>query len=142
MKSLHMYLRELKLGKRTAFEGLTMFSLERPADRALEYLTLDEALHRGLAQVSEISDSGRVSELAFSNIGDLPVLILDGEELVGAKQNRTVNLTILAPARATTSIPVSCVEAGRCSVLFSEVEREGAPAGAESPLTEAGTGTR
>jgi hypothetical protein len=26
------------------------------------------------------------------------VLLLDGEELVGAKQNRVLNLTVLAPA--------------------------------------------
>jgi hypothetical protein len=38
---------------------------------------------------------------------------MDGEELVGAKQNRTVNLTILVPAKAEVEIPVTCVEAGR-----------------------------
>ena len=41
------------------------------------------------------------------------MLLLDGEELVGAKQNRVLNLTILAPARQAITIPVSCVEAGR-----------------------------
>jgi hypothetical protein len=41
------------------------------------------------------------------------VLIVDGEELVGAKQNRIVNLSILVPAQSTLTIPVSCVEAGR-----------------------------
>ena len=38
----------------------------------------------------------------------------DGEELIGAKQNRVANLTMLIPAAKTTNIPVSCVEAGRC----------------------------
>ena len=36
-----------------------------------------------------------------------------GEELVGAKQNRILNLTILAPPKQSIVIPVSCVEAGR-----------------------------
>jgi hypothetical protein len=41
------------------------------------------------------------------------VLLRDGEELVGAKQNRIVNLTSMVPARTTIVIPVSCVEQGR-----------------------------
>lgn len=41
------------------------------------------------------------------------MLLLDGEELVGAKQNRVLNLTILVPANTEMTIPVSCVEAGR-----------------------------
>jgi len=47
------------------------------------------------------------------NKGAKPIFILDGEELVGAKQNRVVNLTILVPAHAELTIPVSCVESGR-----------------------------
>jgi hypothetical protein len=53
-----------------------------------------------------------VPELRVKNSGDLPVLILDGEELVGAKQNRIVNVTILVPPHSETVIPVSCIEAG------------------------------
>ena len=41
------------------------------------------------------------------------MLIVDGEALAGAKQNRIVNITILVPAQSITSIPVSCVERGR-----------------------------
>lgn len=52
-------------------------------------------------------------ELKFVNECDRPVLLLDGEELVGAKQNRILNLSVLAPPRKTIIIPVSCVEAGR-----------------------------
>jgi hypothetical protein len=51
--------------------------------------------------------------LILENRAELPVLIVDGEELVGAKQNRTANLSVLAPPKTATVIPVSCVEAGR-----------------------------
>ena len=54
-------------------------------------------------------------DLKVINKSEVMVLILDGEELVGAKQNRIVNTTILIPAKETVLIPVSCVEQGRWS---------------------------
>ena len=45
--------------------------------------------------------------------GDIRVLFLEGEELVGAKQNRILNTSVLLPARSKIKIPVSCVERGR-----------------------------
>jgi hypothetical protein len=56
-----------------------------------------------------------VPELKFENRSDQPILIVDGEALVGAKQNRIVNISILVPAQSITPIPVSCVERGRWS---------------------------
>ena len=50
--------------------------------------------------------------LAFNPL-DTSVLLYDGEELLGAKQNRILNVTVLAAARSETRIPVSCVEQGR-----------------------------
>jgi hypothetical protein len=113
VKSVRKQLSQLNLGNQTVFEHLTMFGVEGLSESDLDYLTLADAMKLEVAQVSEISDGGSVPELLFENSADLPVLILDGEELLGAKQNRTVNLTVLAPAGKTIKIPVSCVEAGR-----------------------------
>ena len=92
---------------------LTVFPLLHPSPRVPFYLTLDEALAQGTVQVTEVSKGGHVPELLLVNRGDRPVLLIDGEELVGAKQNRVLNLTILAPAQSDIVIPVSCVEQGR-----------------------------
>lgn len=107
------YLSELSLAEPAVFRNLTMFGLGGQSEGKLDYLMLADAMQHDVVRVSEISDGGRVPELLFENSADLPVLIVDGEELLGAKQNRTVNLSILAPARKTITIPVSCVEAGR-----------------------------
>lgn len=48
------------------------------------------------------------------------MLLVDGEELVGAKQNRVLNLTILGGAGKSLPIPVSCVEQGRWSYRSRE----------------------
>ena len=41
------------------------------------------------------------------------MLLLDGEELVGAKRNRILNTTVLVAKSARVGIPVSCVEQER-----------------------------
>jgi len=95
------------------FRNLTMYPLIGGASTVPDYLTLDEALVRSAVRVTEVSEAGAVPELRLENSGDLAVLLLDGEELTGAKQNRILNLSILAPARESIVVPVSCVEAGR-----------------------------
>jgi len=103
----------IALGEPVRHMNLAMYPLLREAAAAPDYLTLDEALALGKVEVTEVSEAGHVPELKFRNEAEKSVLLLDGEELVGAKQNRVINLTILAPARSTITIPVACVEAGR-----------------------------
>jgi len=79
------------------------------------YITLKEGLDAGTLSVHEINIHGSVPELVALNTGHLPVLILDGEEPAGAKQNRAVNTTILVPGLTKINIPVSCTEQGRWS---------------------------
>ena len=63
--------------------------------------------------MTEVSEGGSVPELKFFNSGDKPVFLLDGEQLIGAKQNRILNLSILVAGGKIIIIPVTCVEAGR-----------------------------
>jgi hypothetical protein len=113
MSTIARTLESLETGPASSFRNLTVFPLLHRSDEEASYLTLDEALEAGCARVTEIDQSGSVPELRFVNEGERPVLLLDGEELVGAKQNRVLNLTILVPPRTEIVVPVSCVEAGR-----------------------------
>jgi hypothetical protein len=103
----------LHLGEATLYEGLTVFPLFSESSQEKDYLTLDEALEQGQGRVTEVSESGSVPTLRFENLSDKRVLLVDGDELIGAKQNRIINLTIMVAAHTGIDIPVSCVEAGR-----------------------------
>ena len=123
MKVLHKTLKKLTIGEAQTHLDLTVLPLYGGrSERAADYLTLADAVGSGLASVREVSEGGSVPDLLFDNRADLPVLVIDGEELVGAKQNRTVNLTVLVPAKSEISIPVSCVEAGRWNYRTREFE--------------------
>jgi ARG/rhodanese/phosphatase superfamily protein len=108
---------QIDVGSPIVVQNLMMFPLIArdgvDDSHTVDYLTLDEAIAKGLTEITEVSESGRVPELRVVNRGKHPTLIVDGEELLGAKQNRVVNLTILVPAESELTIPVSCVEAGR-----------------------------
>jgi len=80
-----------------------------------ELVLLDEALEQGASRVEELHEGGSVPELRVINEGILPVLILEGDELIGAKQNRVVNSSVLVAAGSELTLPVSCVERGRWS---------------------------
>jgi len=113
MQALSRALHALEVGAPVTAGPLTLFPLLRTDAPPAAYALLDEALDAGLAEVTEISDGGSVPELLFRNKSDRDILLVDGEELVGAKQNRVLNLTILVGAFQDVKIPVSCVEAGR-----------------------------
>jgi len=113
----------IEIGQSARLRNLTLFPLVRkriPVQHP-DYLLLDDGIAQGKVRVTELNAGGSVPELRLENSADLPVLLVDGEELVGAKQNRVLNLTILAPPKHTTVIPVSCVEAGRWSRAGSDL---------------------
>jgi hypothetical protein len=114
-KSLNQYVARLYLSTKQTYKNLSMYPLICPDDIELDYLLLDEALAGGVLDIVEVTQGGSVQDLKVVNKAGQMVLLLDGEELVGAKQNRIINTTILIAANSTTTIPVSCVEQGRWS---------------------------
>ena len=109
------YLGQIKVGRKQSYKNLSLFPLLSEYRTSLEYVTLDEDFSENLVEVEEMGREGSVPEIKVVNKSSRRVLILDGEELVGAKQNRIVNTTIILEAHSTTVIPVSCVEQGRWS---------------------------
>jgi hypothetical protein len=114
-KLIKEYIDGISIGTPQSYKNLVVFPLVSDGSLELDYLTLDEALDQEAVDVVELDKDGSVPELKVVNKSDTMILILDGEELVGAKQNRVVNTTILIAGKDTVVIPVSCVEQGRWS---------------------------
>jgi hypothetical protein len=112
---------ELILGEPRTCRGLTLVPLTAvTADpHARTYLLAAEAIAAGTLVVEE-TGGGQVPQLVVRNQGDLPVLLVEGEHLEGAKQDRVLNVSVLVAARHDTRIPVSCVEHGRWGYRGSE----------------------
>ena len=135
--------RELRLGERQAEGPLAVFPIFADADggagdvgvgagvagggedaaprrRLSRYITLRQALAEGRAVITEVSEGGSVPELRVVNKGDARILVLDGEELRGAKQNRVLSTAILIDKHSTLVVPVSCTEQGRWAYASRE----------------------
>lgn len=118
------FISEIEFGKIQDFRGMYLVPLYTRAD-SHDYLSLKEAIELDLLTITELDQQGSVPELKVYNKADIPVLILDGEELAGAKQNRIVNTTILLEEKTETVIPVSCTEQGRWNYISKEFKDSG-----------------
>ena len=118
------YLEQTKVGRKQSYKNLALFPLLSTYSVGFSYLLLDEALSEGVIEVVEVDKEGSVPELKVINKSFKMILILDGEELVGAKQNRVVNTTIMIKENSSTVIPVSCVEHGRWSYSSASFRSE------------------
>ncbi|MCX8155960.1 MAG: hypothetical protein N3J91_05865 [Verrucomicrobiae bacterium] len=112
-RELAEFIQHLRLGTPQQLGLMTVIPLLDGDGGGLEYLSLNQAMGAGKLRVREISEQGSVPELEAENLADQPVLLLDGEQLSGAKQNRVLNTSLLLKEHSRVRIPVSCVEAGR-----------------------------
>ena len=136
-------------GPPRSHHALCIVPILAPLEAEPAWLTLAEAGDH--VRITEVSEGGSVPDLRVANLADLPLLLLDGEQLVGAKQNRILNMTVLVAARSEVRIPVSCVEQGRWRYqardskpsdfsLYTLSLLESRPCGVMSP-SRTGTGT-
>ncbi len=102
---------DLERGEPHTSGALTLVPLYG-ASRGPDYLLASDAIAEGLLRIEEMN-GGQVPQLVANNSSDRPVLLIDGEHLEGAKQNRILNVSVLLAAGRQTVLPVSCVEQGR-----------------------------
>ena len=91
---------------------LSVLPLLGPDQSELILKTLESAYRDEDVVISELA-AAKVSEINVLNRSDELIFGMDGEELIGAKQNRILNLSVVFPANSESTIPVSCIEEGR-----------------------------
>lgn len=94
------------------YKNMAIIPIRTPKSYKLDILTLKKGFELGLAEVKECEHS-TVNTLVVKNNSVTPLLLVDGEEIVGGDQNRIVNATILVAPTSETKIPVNCTEHGR-----------------------------
>lgn len=132
-KGVSARLQELRLGATISVGPLDVTPLLAPTNGAREY----RLLHESIADLSiEEAATGNVGRIWVFNRGDLPVLILEGQTVKGAKQNRMVVVSVMVPARSKLELDVGCVERGRWSPRYGAFEAGAMPV---APLMRART---
>jgi hypothetical protein len=111
--TLKPFMDSLSVAGTMGHRNLLLLPLGGTGKERFDYLLGVEALAAGRLRITEVDEGGSVPELLAENTADRMILLVDGEELVGAKQNRILNTSVLIPPGATVKIPVSCVEQGR-----------------------------
>lgn len=82
------------------------------ADGEAPVVLTRQAVERGELEIVERGE-GVVQELVAWNRGARPVAILEGDTLVGCKQNRVVARSVIVAPGTSLGVPVGCMERGR-----------------------------
>ena len=95
------------------YENITVLGFKTCNLNDFDFLTLKKGLRMGLVELNEENPGGVVDTIKVENNAVTPLLILEGEVIIGAKQDRIANTSLLIPPHFETLMPVSCVEANR-----------------------------
>src|SRR4030043_238690 len=83
-------------------------------DKPIEYRlhAIDTLLDEKKIQIEEL-DTPVIDKVDLNNLGDQPLLIIDGEEIAGAMRNRIVSASTFIPAKTRKTLSFVSVEEGR-----------------------------
>lgn len=93
-------------------KNMAIIPIKTPTNYKLDILTLKKGFDLGLVEVKELETS-TVNTLIVKNKSVSPLLLIEGEEIIGGDQNRIVNSSILIAPQSEMKVPVNCTEQGR-----------------------------
>lgn len=94
-------------------ENISVLQFSFLPQNTFDYISGSSAIKQELIEVTEIDQSGSVNNILVKNNSEFYIFFSDGDILVGSKQNRVLNTSILIAPKTNLIIPVSCVERGR-----------------------------
>ena len=92
--------------------NVTIIPVMTPPSYKFDILPLKKGFELDLVEVKECEHS-TVNTLIVKNSSVTPLILVDGEEIIGGDQNRIVSATILIAPESEKPIPVNCTEHGR-----------------------------
>ena len=104
---------------------LTLTPLHAPSELDFDLRTFDELQSSGFAEAKEIDFEGAVTAIEVLNKSDAFLLLLDGEAILGAKQNRICQKSMIVAPNSAARVPVNCIEQGRWRYDESDDFRSG-----------------
>ncbi|MEO0137670.1 MAG: DUF6569 family protein [candidate division WOR-3 bacterium] len=106
-----------KIGDPIFLRNLVLYPIKDGSENdGITIKTIEEAIKNKQAIFREL-DTPQINTIIFDNKGNSPVLMLDGEELTGAMQNRIIAQSFIAQARTQSRVPVICAEAKRWETI-------------------------
>ena len=99
------FLNDVKFGS-VEFQPLKFLFKNKPKNLK----SIDQLFDEDLVSIEEIGLDGHVEEVNVKNYSKDFLFVADGEAIVGAKQNRIAERSVVVPPYFSQRIPVKCVE--------------------------------
>ena len=93
--------------------NIQIAQLNRVDSSSMNIISIHDAYRDSLIQINEVSQEGQVNKIILKNLSTQHVFILDGDIILGAKQNRIFNTSILIGPMKECYLSVSCIEKNR-----------------------------
>ena len=123
---------QLSVGEPVVHGNLAVYPVYLPGggEKLGDVFTMAEAAETGKFKIAELEEGASVNSLEVHNNTDKYVVLLAGEMIRGAKQDRIISYDTVVPPGGKFAVDAFCVEAGRWTEVSEEFsyEKEMAPA--------------
>ncbi len=123
---------QLSVGKPVVHGNLAVYPVYLPGggEKLGDVFKMAEAAETGRFKIAELEEGASVNSLEVHNNTDKYVVLLAGEMIRGAKQDRIISYDTVVPPGGKFAVDAFCVEAGRWTEVSEEFsyEKEMAPA--------------